>query len=219
MRAFLKDSKPIGSIPPVALLVQRDGRHVGILHKGDLGDVYYVHLQSHFKLTNDPVPEKYNFWTELEIPTERALSLAAYVRMVVRKNAAGQVPYGFTLPAKFFDEFGDITLNPKNIGLTCATFVLAVMHAAGLQLVEYKSWPHRKEDIEFQQDVIDGMKSGVYGTVAAEHIDRVKASKGALRFKPLEVAAASVCDVYPVTFVQMDEMRPKLLVHVGINVN
>jgi hypothetical protein len=49
-------------------------------------------------------------------------------------------------------------------GLTCATFILAVMNSVGIKLLEDETWPVREEDKEWIEQIV--------GTLAESGVNR-----------------------------------------------
>jgi hypothetical protein len=108
------------------------------------------------------------------------------------------VPYAFSPPNTCFDEAtGRYLLGPTRMGLTCATFVLAIFDAARLPLVDYSSWPtHRPGDAEWQQKVISMLR----GRVSHAHISAMERDVGGARYRPEEIAGAATVSPLPSAF-------------------
>jgi hypothetical protein len=100
-------------------------------------------------------------------------------------------------------------------GLTCATFVLAVFHQAGLPLVRYDSWPvNRPGDAEWQESIVNLLeRTGA----APEHIAKVKTEIGAVRYRPEEVAGAATSVSIPAEFPSASERAQEILLKLGID--
>lgn len=73
-------------------------------------------------------------------------------------------------------------------GLTCATFVLAVLRSAGVELLKREDWPSRADDMVRFAKILKALRS-----VSAEdaYFDALEAEVTAVRFRPTEVAGAS----------------------------
>jgi hypothetical protein len=107
------------------------------------------------------------------------------------------LPYGLSTPNDSFDPDTLAYLRgPAKVGLTCATFVLAIFEFGGLKLLQYELWPHRDSDVPWQNYVISELKRT---GASQEHIAAVEGQVGAMRIRPEEVAASA-------TFA--DEERP-----------
>lgn len=187
-------------------------RHIGVLHvEGAERRVRLLDLAWHYVLRNDPPSPSYR-WIELDLHPKRARHVAAICRKLWRSNGKA-IPFGFSRPNDCFDEVTfRFVIGPTTHGLTCATFVLAVFQLAGLQLVDYNSWPKsRYGDIEWQCYVVDSLKR--HGA-DANHIRAVEQEVGSVRFRPEEAAAAGTLpsSTWPLTFSAV-ELRAQAIVN------
>jgi hypothetical protein len=139
--------------------------------------------------------------------------VAALCRRIWRKNAGGGIPYAFSEPGGAFDATtGELLLGPSRFGLTCASFVLAVFHAAGLQLVDHASWPRdRLGDRQWQQQVVTRMQ----GRADTEHVEHVRGEIGAVRYRPEEVAAAVAIAPSAAKFSDLQEPSLQVLAKIA----
>lgn len=171
-------------------------RHVGLVYLDNSNELRLLGL-SLDRLANDPWdPSKYLVFVPDLVPNEMD-----YVRgrAKVMWEANGKyVPYGFSDPRECFDEYSAKFLFGSKIGLTCATFVLAVFEFCSVRLIDYESWQQRDDDIEWQTYIID-FKERRWAKEPDITIQR-RAEIGNLRYRPEEVAAAA--DMFPpsVTF-------------------
>ena len=112
-------------------IVSEGQQHIGLLHRDhSSGNTFLLHLAWHHRLNNSPPKPSYA-WVDPVIHPFRARQVAAICRKIWRANPAG-IPYGFSPASECFDpETGKFLLGPARIGLTCASFVLAVFEAAG----------------------------------------------------------------------------------------
>lgn len=201
MRLYSNQQRPFADIRyvAVAIAVVRDGQqHVGVLHKEDvLNEVKLGHLAWHNQL-KESQPRDCYLWVDPPIPTRRARQVAARCRQILRANVRG-IPYAFSPPSDCFDvETGSFLLGPSRVGLTCATFVLAVFDAAGLRLAEYNTWPQQRAgDAEWQQFIIEQLEES---GGSAEHVALVRKEIGAVRHRPEDVAGCAASDQLPCPF-------------------
>ena len=88
---------------------------------------------------------------------------------------------------RFFDPSG-LLEGPAKIGLTCASFVLAVFDGARIPLVKTNAWPKlaTTEDINRQKALLELQRH----LMEEDHARKVKAEIGNLRYHPLDVAGA-----------------------------
>jgi len=168
---------------------QPEQRHIGMVYRAQETAVpRFLHLAWHFDLRDEELDDRY-FWIEVNIHEKRARQVAAQCRQVLLGNPDG-LPYAFSYPNKCFDSVtGAFLFGPTKLGLTCATFVLAVFESSGFPLARVNTWPDRPEDEVWRQHVIDLMTKS---NVPQQHIDQVKSAKAAFRVRPEEVAAAAI---------------------------
>jgi hypothetical protein len=168
---------------------EENQRHIGILHRTEKSEPTLLHLAWHCQLHDDEeLPDYMTLWAAPNIKPKRLRSFAALCRRVWRKNAKGGVPYAFSSPGNAFDPTtGAFLVGPTCYGLTCATFVLALFHTAGLRLANYHTWTQdRQGDREWQESIVKSLE----GRTTDEHIQHIRAETGAARFRPEEVAAS-----------------------------
>jgi hypothetical protein len=202
-RVYAAEQKPLPQIGRVAIAIGTVGpnrRHIGVLHReGDAGQVLMLHLRWHHRLTNG-ASEPHFLWIDpAVIPRQRQIQVAAICRHIWRAHQSDGIPYGFSPPNDCFDEHTfRYLLGPTRHGLTCATFVLAVFHRAGIQLVEYTSWPtDRPGDAEWQAHMVNELeRTGA----TPEHTEAVRSDLGSARYRPEEVAGAATAAHLPAPF-------------------
>ena len=183
-------------------------RHTGIVYRDSESEtLHFLHLAWHYDLCNED-PEPDFLWVDPAIHWRRARQVAAVCRNVWRANGK-LIPYAFTSPAECFDTASwDFLFGPTRLGLTCASFVLAVFHAARLALVDYSGWPtNRDGDSEWQQMIV----SRLTGRASPEHIEAITRGIGSVRFRPEEVAGAATVAPIPASFDQAVERGAEIL--------
>jgi hypothetical protein len=168
-------------------------RHVGLLFKDGLDeDVFLLHLKWNNQLAMSCPSEEYIWAEPPSIPQKRLRQLAAMCRLIWSANGS-DIPFAFDYPNGCFDrETGKLLLdtNGSQIGLTCATFVLAVFQSVGLTIVDCDSWPrNRPEDANWHQWIILNLKQT---NASQAELDKVKkqAESGCARFRPEEVCGS-----------------------------
>src|SRR5437879_3896379 len=144
-RVYSADERPFEGIKHVAVAIgaiDAGQQHIGVLHRDhESNSVLMLHLAWHHRLKND-VPDQTFLWVDPPFHPRRLVQIAAICRQVWRSNKAGGIPYAFSPPNDCFDaQTGAFLFGPTRLGLTCATFVLAIFDCAGLKLVDYGSWP------------------------------------------------------------------------------
>lgn len=175
-----------------------DQRHTGVLFRfSDLSPHQFLHLAWQRDLRQGSAKPGY-LWVEPAIPQRRLLQVAAICDDIASANVPGRIPYSFGPPNDCFDQNTcEFLLGPTRSGLTCASFVLAVFHRAGLPLVRYGDWPPpTAEDIQWQQQVLANLLDPQFtdpSLVTQEHIARIRLEIGlSIRYRPEQVAAAAL---------------------------
>lgn len=187
-----------------------DQRHVGILHRKQGSPPELLHLAWHCRLQNDAnIPGYMSLWVLPNAKPRRLRQLAAYCRRVWNTNRQGGVPYAFSRPDGALDvTTGRFLIGPSQFGLTCATFVLAVFHATGLQLVNYAEWPvDRLGDKEWQLAILEKLE----GHSDNSHLEHVRSEIGSVRYRPEEVAAAATVAPPAATFQVVADLANSIL--------
>jgi hypothetical protein len=215
-RVHHSHQKPFSQIRGAAIAIRevdRRQRHTGILYRDSgSGEVFLLHLAWHFDLRHDAPRESY-LWVDPTFAERRLAQVAAICRLVWKANGKGNIPFGFSPPSDCLDaETGTYLFGPSRVGLTCATFVLAVFHRAGLALLEYATWPlDRPEDREWQKLIVDSLRGSDKAT--PEHLRAVERDVGTTaRFRPEEVAGAATITPIPVQFQLAEERSREILV-------
>lgn len=139
-RVYSQSQSPLSEVEFAAIAIKqvhRSQNHIGLLYRsGDSDSVKLLHLAWHYDLRNN-LPGRDHFWVAPHIPRLRLQVLAARCRQVFRKNR-NRIPYGFSPPNHCIDKkTGEFLLSPTRHGLTCATFVLAVLESIGIRLLNY----------------------------------------------------------------------------------
>lgn len=157
-----------------------------------------LHLAWHFDLRNEEANDRYH-WVDPDLPKPRLRSVAALCRQIWRKNGKNAIPYAFSHPSDCFDGgTGEFLLGPTKLGLTCATFVLAVFESAGIRLIDYASpVPARSGDREWQEKIVDLLERQ---GATSEHVDAVKGQIGGVRYRPEDVAGGATVSPLPAQF-------------------
>src|SRR5437868_1343597 len=131
----------MGDDERLAVAICHSGNHVGVLYRDedDPSDIKLFHLCWHRILRNShpKMSDKCGWWIVPSIEPEQVNSVIAHIGDIWDKNGHGTMPYGFSDPRGFFDNDGNIVFGPGQVGLTCATLVLAVFDLSGVPLVDY----------------------------------------------------------------------------------
>jgi hypothetical protein len=187
-------------------------QHLGVILRDPEDDnLRFFHLAWHHTLREEPIDNRNDLlWGEIPLPVERKEDLAVKAWLVRNSYLDNRIPYGFCAPNGFFDATtGRMILGPNQTGLTCATFVLALFHMAGVQLIDYASWEARPADVEFQRYVVQQLA----GHADIEYINKVQGEVDGFRYRPEEVMASSIT---PLNVIQMTQLIPLGIEVVGV---
>lgn len=107
--------------------------------------------------------------------------------------------YAFSSPVGALSKSG--ALKEGVLGLTCASFVLAVFEAVGVDLVEYLPWEKGPKDEAWQHWITKEI-----GKDDAGHAQRLAEQIPALRYQPYQVFGASLAGSIPVDFEEAEAL-------------
>jgi hypothetical protein len=142
--------------------------------------------------------------SKFEVPEERLLGVRAFVRNVVRNAKDVPIPYGVDFTHDAFDpQTGRWLHGPTGRGLTCATFVVAVLSAAGFPFVNVATWSARPDD----QQWVEKICNLLIEHAAPEQAEHIRANEAGVRLRPAEVAGAArePASARPVAFAKAVE--------------
>jgi hypothetical protein len=199
---LFREMKDAGAYYAAVAVADGDyGAHIGITYRcAKRKTLRVLHLASHLKLKDEvPAASKppWAFFVQPEIDEEDLKLLAVFCTK--RARAPQDIPYGFRYADSTFDPTGGrFMVGQGEVGLTCATFVLAMCKWAGIELVDATTWKAQPDDESFKTAMIEAL---------ARHADKehIKALRRDLepkspRFRAEEVAACTAFETRPVTF-------------------
>lgn len=168
------------------------GGHLGIAFHSAKDGPQVTHLAWHHQLRVESIPaELKTCWicTTMQLPPAASKAVVAVVRAVSKKRP--QVNYGVNaIAAKgSFAVNGSYRPPRGSDGLTCATFVVEILRAAGIPLVKYETWQSGPENTAWGERVCEGL---VASRVPQDHLDAVRRNIGGMRLRPFEAAAAAM---------------------------
>ncbi len=211
MRVYSQEERGFNEIRNAAVAIALMGngqQHLGILFQTDLKDeIKLADLAWHHDL-RERNPKPHYLWVDPPIHTVRALQVAVRCRQVLKANRAG-MPYGFSAPSDCFDdETGRWLLGDTGVGLTCATFVLAVFRYAGIDLAVLQDWPAEREgDAEWVKSICEAL---LQDGVSEEHVQRLQ-KNGGVRYRPEDVAGCAAAGTLPCSFDPATELATRIL--------
>jgi hypothetical protein len=202
----------------IAVGICHSGQHVGLLYRtDDQAPVRLFHLCAHRILRNEPPAprDKCALCVVPSIEPEYANAVVAHAIDIWEKNLGGTIPYGFSDPRGFFDSEGNIAFGPGEVGLTCASIILAIFDLSGFPLLRYDTWEARDDDADALRDIIRSQRPHYPGEV--EHFDRLEAQveEGTARFRPLEVAGGALADDPPIDFESSKTLASQIQFRIG----
>lgn len=162
--------------------------HCGFIYRFG-GEDRIVHLAFHYDLRDELYESDY-WCAPVGLDRDNQAALAAILRSIVNGNPS--VPYGFDISGIAFDEAtGEFSQPVPGTGLTCATFILAVLKTHRFVPLQVESWPLRDDDAAWQKSMIETMRQY---RVPDEHVAAVTARPEAARFRPEEVTGCVATD-------------------------
>lgn len=191
----------IGITDPYVPLV-----HTGVVYKEPDERPRVLHLAFHAYLQDESLPSAQvdYHWTRLRIDADRAASLSGFCRRVAKRRP--RIKYGIVYEGDRLADDGTVQLSGNAIGLTCATFVLAVLKWAGFEPLKLETWPNRNDDEAWHRHIVK-MLINVHcsrpDSPTSDHIVDVAWERGCARFRPEEVAASCAFD-WPVSFYDVE---------------
>lgn len=210
---------PLGGIPfnkdQVAVAVAHSrfgGGHSGIaFHSAKLGP-QVLHLAWHQKLEVDPLPGPLGnvCWVAAPLPTPPSASkqVVAIVRTVAARLP--KINYGtdFISARGSFAADGSYKPPKGSTGLTCASFVIEVLRASKISVVQEATWQSDERNVRWANSVCDYLAN-----TDPEHAEAVRKNINGLRIIPFEVAgaAASGPASWPVDYVTAQQLAQPVL--------
>ncbi len=171
--------------------------HAGLLYRRD-GAVRVLHLASHRTLVDEPATLTTTFvWVVPSLRPKQLPQIAAFCALAA--DAKPLLDYGFAYHEASLFSVMDATFVTAagTTGLTCSTFVVAILRSCGVPLLAIKTWP--------QNDAIAVQTRTVYDMAERRNADfpeeasRLRREIGSARFSPSQVAGACMHDRRPVT--------------------
>lgn len=200
-------------IPPHPPLV-----HIGFVYRKESGEIVLSHLGWHRHFYGSQVVEDAYLWLESCLDSDLSEQVAAYLESVNERNPYDSIPYSIHYPTNPFDDLGKYLARADGQGLTCATYVLAVLERLSIPLINRGSWPQgREEDVAWAAMILDSLPQW-QPPATPEHIAAQEhAVPNVVRFRPEEIATAF--DAYPglcefsesaIYFDEIKEFAPKV---------
>lgn len=203
------DGKAAAKIDHFALAIVRSDHgqnHCGICFRDGAGDLWLLHLAWHYKLKFKWFPLNYKY---LPVKRHRSILKQLAIQSNLIKNENPKIPYGFNPDnVRFERDTGKLIMSTIGRGLTCASFITAVLESQGLSLLKFEEWPE-KANQEWQSRIVEVLEATP--DVDPNHLASVKNDVGAMRrFTPEEVVGAGNEAAWPVGYRRATTLAAKV---------
>jgi hypothetical protein len=202
---------PFNEMGFAALAITNDGSHIGILYRLiEGGPISMMHLCWDHQLLNRQFGARHHadyVWVELAIDPLRAKQIGQFCVEVSQSNPDG-IPYAFGDPMGAFADDGKWIEANQRVGLTCASFVLSILEQVGINLVDRRAWRKHWDDALFFSWMIRALRGEFSpdppAALRPDHWMAVEdqVARGAVRYKPMEVAGAATAGYMPISFFE-----------------
>jgi hypothetical protein len=203
---------PAHSVTERAAIMLEDaelGIHVGIVYRAAKAPAPRVlHLKWNYQLADDALASGQTQFRAV-VPAIDPFELDVLAACcVVRAKQKQDIPFGFRHHASSFaPKDGSFVPGAGETGLTCSTFVLAMLDWARITLIEKTTWQGRSSqrrtaDNIFWKKLLDFLRKTA--NAPKTQLDALESETDAIRFRPEEVAAASAVAVRPMHFVNAE---------------
>jgi len=175
--------------------------HTGVLYRGSSDTVYSLHLVGHWDFQTDK-PKGNEWCIKLNVPQARLPAVTAFLRRVQKNHS--RIPYGFSSAEQAW--FNSVTGGLRDAvigeGLTCITFVLALLAGAGLPLTIPETWPTREDDEVQKSEWVERFSHNraVMGPDEGSHFDAIIETPNEVRIRLSELLGAATDVTLPSQF-------------------
>jgi len=183
--------------------------HVGILYKLNGKPVHLRHQCDHRLLVDAPPTDFAYLWINVS-----ALG-AINKRLIANKlsKAGGdKIPYGigFKMNEQYLDKktLKYCNTDPGN-GLTCATYILAVLRTLGFDPFEYGEWHPTASDVGWQENSLS--RKALQFPNDADHFSAEQTHVGGPRFRPEHVVGAGHPPSWPIAQAHADVLGAEVI--------
>jgi hypothetical protein len=168
--------------------------HIGFLYRKSPTEVLFCHLAFHYDLRKEQLKTGY-FWAPCQWLEDDEITGLIVAGKLAKLKVNSQIPYGFAFEPTCFDEGLEYQPMPVGMGLTCASFIIAIFHSLELEIIELETWKNRPDDRDWQIGITRLLSrvNPPAAAVAARYI-------GSFRYRPEEVAGAATALDVPVDY-------------------
>lgn len=184
------------------------GGHLGIGFHSVKNGPQVLHLEWHRKLRAHSIPmDLETCWiaSPLNIPSGASKALVAFARVVATRGPTINYGINFIAARGSFDPRGTYKPPKGSDGLTCATFIVELLRAGKIDLVNSENWKAQAANVAWANIVCNSLAT-TFG-VDQDHVDAVRRNINGLRMRPFEVAGAASLDPksWPADFDDVQE--------------
>ena len=147
MNVKTKDTHNIEDIDNVCVVIKEVSEnqyHTGFFFKSMSGDVKFLHLAWYENLILGKANPDYK-WLDIPFDEHNLLHFQLFLETIHNQNHK-DIPYGISIDGIDFGADGTLLKEEDYLGLTCATFVLRVLHSQGYKIIDLDKWEIREED-------------------------------------------------------------------------
>lgn len=204
------DSKKIGILGVAAkCFLPHRNKHVGFVYRDSDDQISLSHLAFHHihRPRQKDIDEDYFVAASGLEPISQTI-IAGMLDSLVQQA----LPYGINEDGCVFRADNTLIPPPPGRGLTCATYVTALMEVFGFPIIQRETWPTQREgDAAFHAQIVQIMREH---HVDPDHVTAVAEDVGAVsRVRPEEAAAAMTLseDDLPAAFGVIEPLGKRLV--------
>jgi hypothetical protein len=198
-------------IEDIAVAITKHGEnyHAALIYRDSNSSLNLLELGLNGHPDNNSPPTGQLTWAIPRIDAILRRNAAALCELIAETSPVVYYAFDYPMPAEFSVVNGDLHLGEGAVGLTCATFVLAVLHSVQIELLRLSTWQPRDDDEKWQRRIHAYLakKREVLG-IPQFVIDANSARIPCLRYRPEEVVAGALDHNMPVDFVRAASQGP-----------
>ena len=202
-------SAQLESVSVACMLNSIGGLHVGFLYQREDSSRWLSHLAWELVFRNEPAGEQFMCWVNVRISRPN-LEILAAVLEEMKSNRDVNYDVRYHGENSYFDQVTWAYIKQEP-GLTCATFIMALLRSLHLELFNVSVWPGRLED----KPVLDALISQLEKCgVEPARILAMRSNHQNIRFRPEEVCGAVGEASWPVPFTSAQLLGGEVRDHV-----
>lgn len=188
--------KDINNVCVVINETDQNQYHTGFFFQDIYNNVKFLHLAWYDHLSYEEPDENYK-WLDIPFDQFNQIHFQLFLETIYKQNK-NSIPYGIAIDGITFGQDGKLLKEEEYSGLTCATFVMRVLHSQGYKIIDIDTWKINPEDQEWQSMIITALEN--YYKTSEDFISHQKTYIGKVaRYKPTEVVVAANSENPPLT--------------------